>query len=321
MRERYSIGLDLGGTNIVAVAYSSKRGILVRSKVATLAHEGAAKVLGRLAEQARKVQALAELQNKDVVAVGLGSPGPLDAHRGIILESPNIKGWNNYPVVKKLQPKVHHKVILENDANAAAVGEHKLGAGKGCQDMIMLTLGTGVGGGLIIRGKLYDGVDTCAGELGHMFLSADGPRINTGNVGTLEGYAAASAIARRGRELMAKDKKSLLWKLCEGDPKKLTSKMVHQGFKRRDRAAVQTWKETAFWLGRGMASLINIFNPERIVVAGGVMLGGDELLAMASKTAKASAFKRPARTVKILKAKLGDDAGVIGAAEIALERA
>jgi glucokinase len=245
----------------------------------------------------------------------------LDAHRGIILESPNIKGWNNYPVVKKLQPKVHHKVILENDANAAAVGEHKLGAGKGCQDMIMLTLGTGVGGGLIIRGKLYDGVDTCAGELGHMFLSADGPRINTGNVGTLEGYAAASAIARRGRELMAKDKKSLLWALCEGDPKKLSSKMVHQGFKRRDKAAVQTWKETAFWLGRGMASLINIFNPQRIVVSGGVMLGGDELLAMASKIAKESAFKRPARTVKILKAKLGDDSGVIGAAEIALERA
>jgi glucokinase len=319
--ERFSIGLDLGGTNIVAVAYSSKRGILVRSKVATLADEGAAGVLGRLAEQAKKVQALAGLSSKQVVAVGLGSPGPLDARRGIILESPNIRGWHNYPVVKRLSPKVRHHVVLENDANAAAVGEHRLGAGRGCQDMVMLTLGTGVGGGLIIRGHLYDGVDTCAGELGHILLSPDGPRIPTGNVGTLEGYASASAIARRARELMPKSRRSLLWALAGGDLKNVSSKLVHQAFKRRDKVAVQVWQETAFWLGRGMGSLINIFNPERIVVAGGVMLGGTELLAMASKVAKSVAFKRPAKTCRIVKASLGDDAGVIGAAEIALERA
>ena len=319
--ELYSIGLDLGGTNIVAVAYSSKRGILVKTKVASLAQEGAAGVLGRLAHEARKVQALAGLPASKVVAVGLGSPGPLDARRGIVLESPNIKGWHNYPVARKLAAKVHHHVVLENDANAAAVGEHRLGAGRGCQDMIMLTLGTGVGGGIIIAGKLFDGVDTCAGELGHILLSPDGPMIPTGNRGTLEGYASASGIARRAQELMAKDKKSLLWKLSDGNAKAVTSKLVHQGFKRRDKVSVQVWKETAFWLGRGMGTFINIFNPERIVVAGGVMLGGDELLAMASKIAKQAAFKRPARTVKILKAKLGDDAGVIGAAEIALERA
>jgi predicted NBD/HSP70 family sugar kinase len=185
----------------------------------------------------------------------------------------------------------------------------------------MLTLGTGVGGGLIIRGLLYDGVDTCAGELGHILLSPDGPRIPTGNVGTLEGYASASAIARRARELMPKAKQSLLWKLAEGDLKKVSSKLVHQAFKRRDKVAVQVWEETAFWLGRGMGSYINIFNPQRIVVAGGVMLGGTELLAMASKVAKSVAFKRPAKTCRIVKATLGDDAGVIGAAEIALERA
>jgi glucokinase len=319
--EQYSIGLDLGGTNIVAAVYSSRRGILLRSKVATLAHEGAAAVLGRLAEQARKVQALSGLPASKIAAVGLGSPGPLDARRGVILESPNIKGWHNFPVSRKLSAKVRHKVVLENDANAAAVGEHRQGAGKGADDMLMLTLGTGVGGGIIIGGKLYSGVDTCAGELGHILLSPDGPMIPTGNRGTLEGYASASAIARRARELMAENKKTLLWQLCDGDKRLMSSKLVYLAFKRRDKAATQVWRETAFWLGRGMGSLINIFNPQRIVVGGGVMLGGDELLAMAAAIAKETSFKRPGRTCKILKARLGDDAGVIGAAVLALDRA
>jgi glucokinase len=320
MRERYSIGLDLGGTNIVAVAYSSQRGILVRSKVATLAHEGAAGILRRLADQARKVQALAGLAGPQVEAVGLGSPGPLDARRGIILDAPNIAGLRNYPVVKKLAPKVRHKVVLENDANAAAVAEQRLGAGRGCQDMLLLTLGTGVGGGIILDGRLYTGSDTCAGELGYLLLSPTGPKAGNGVQGTLEGYASASAIARRARELMAANKKSLLWSLAGGQLKNVSSLMVHQAFKRRDKVARQVWKETAFWLGRGLGSLINLFNPECIVVGGGVMLGGDELLAMAAREAKAVTFKRPAQTCRILKAELGDDAGAIGAAEIALDR-
>jgi glucokinase len=321
MPERFSIGLDLGGTNIVAVAYSSTRGILVRSKVETQAQQGAARVLERLAAQARKVQALAELDARQVAAVGLGSPGPLDARRGVILEAPNMRGWRNFPVVKKLAAKLRHKVVLENDANAAAVGEQRLGAGRGCQDMVLLTLGTGVGGGLIIGGNLYSGIDSCAGELGYMLLSPTGPRAPTGAEGTLEGYASANAIARRARELMAKDKKSLLWTLAEGDLKKVSSKLVHQAFKRRDKVALQVWKETAFWLGRGMGSLINIFNPERIVVGGGVMLGGNELLAQASRVARTVAFKRPGKTCRILRAQLGDDAGAIGIAEIALDSA
>jgi glucokinase len=319
MPELFSVGLDLGGTNIVAVAYSSKRGVLVHSKVATLAREGAAGVLQRLADQARKVQALAGLQPAQVSAIGLGSPGPLDAKRGIILDAPNIAGLRGYPIVKKLAAKTRHKVLLENDANAAAVAEHRLGAGRGCQDMLLLTLGTGVGGGLILGGKLFTGVDGCAGELGYLLLSPSGPVAPNGSQGTLECYASANAIARRARELMLKDKKSVLWALAEGDPKKVSSKLVHQAFKRRDKVALQVWKETAMWLGRGLGSYINIFNPQRIVLGGGVMLGGDELLVMAGKVAKSLAFQRPAKTCRIVKAQLGDDAGAIGAAEIALD--
>jgi glucokinase len=315
--ESYSVGLDLGGTNLVAAAYSSKRGILVRTKVFTLAQQGPAKLLNRLAGEAAKVIALAELHPSQIKAVGLGSPGPLDAQRGVILDSPNIKGWKNIAVAQRLGAKLGRRVVLENDAVAAAIGEHRLGAGRGSRLMLMLTLGTGVGGAILVDGKPFRGQGTWAGEFGHMFLSPDGPAIKTGQRGTLEGYASATAIAARARVLMAKNKKSRLWALAEGDLKKVSSRLVHQAFKQRDALATQVWRETAAWLGLGLASLINIFNPERIVVAGGVMLGGSELLALATRAARSRALGR-GTGCKIVKAALGDDAGVIGAAELGL---
>ena len=315
--ERFSVGLDLGGTSIVAVAYSSKRGILVRSKIPTLGEQGPSKLISRLAHEAAKVVALAELHPSQITAVGLGSPGPLDASRGRILDTPNIKGWKNIPIVSRLGVKLGRRVVLENDAVAAALGEQRLGAGRGSRLMLMLTLGTGVGGAILVDGRPFRGGAGWAGEFGHMFLSPDGPRIKTGQCGTLEGYASATAIAARAREQMPKHKKSRLWALAGGDPKAVSSQMVHQAFKQRDALATQLWREAAGWLGLGLANLINIFNPDRIVVGGGVMLGGNELLALAIKVARSRALGQGAGC-RIVRAALGDDAGAIGAAELGL---
>ena len=319
--ELFAIGQDLGGTNIVTAAYSSLRGILIRSKIPSLVQEGQRSVLTRMAHEARKVRALSGLPLRRFKALGIGSPGPLDSERGLVLATPNLKGWRKVPVAARLGRATGLKAWLDNDARCAALGEFRRGAGRGAKDLVILTLGTGVGGGIIVGGRLIGGRTHTAGELGWSYLDPRGPRLEFGLPGSVESFASASAIARMARAGATARRRGALWRLCQGRPQRITAKMAHQALKLGDASAKAAWAKAGWALGVAIASYINALNPEKVVLAGGVMAGGGrELLAIARRWAKAGAYPQPYNACRILAAELGDDASVIGAAEMALAR-
>jgi glucokinase len=310
------LGIDLGGTNMSFGIVDAKGKVLTRSKIPTLTVQGPKSVIRRMGDEALRLLKSSGIA-KSVKAVGIGSPGPLSAQKGLVFSTPNLPGWRKVPIAALIHRRLRLPVYLENDANCAALGEASYGAGKGFQNVVVLTLGTGVGGGLIINGELFSGPDTTGGELGHFSINPDGPACGCGQKGCIEQYASATAIARRARELVSKARKGPLWKLCGGDPRAISSRMVHQALLKRDPLARQVWAETGRALGTAVAGYINVFNPDRVILFGGVMQGGKELLAMTRRFGKAGAFPQPAKRAKILSAKLGDDAGLIGAAEMA----
>jgi glucokinase len=314
------IGVDLGGTNIVFALTDLAGKILYRLKVPTMALEGRDKVVARMVEGIRRVMEESGTPAKELQAVGVGVPGPISSHKGIIYSAPNLPGFENLRLKALLERKTGLPVFLENDANAAAMGEKWAGAGKGVDSMLMLTLGTGVGGGIVLDGKLYSGVNDTAAEFGHMVIDPGGPICGCGQRGCLEQYASATAIARRAREAVMAGTQSSILTLAEGDPSKITSRMVHQAALDGDRLARQVWDDTAVFLGIGIANLVNIFNPQMVVLGGGVMLAGGDLLKPVRQEVLKRAFERPAKTAQIVSAKLGDDAGVIGAAAVAITR-
>lgn len=322
MTESFALALDLGGTNIKATAYGTRQGVLVRAKAPTLVHEGPVLVLKRMAALATQVRALSEIPLKNYKALGVGSPGPLDPVRGVVLQTPNLKGWKNVPVAAALAKAVGLPVKLENDARCAAWGEFVRGAGRGSQDMAMLTLGTGVGGGLILDGKLRVGRDFTAGELGFLYADPHGPSCNFGLPGSLEAFASATGLANLARRALQKRKRGPLWTLCQGKPALVTAALAHQALGQGDPSAQEAWASAGYALGSGVAGLINALNLERVVLGGGVMAGGGkELLAAVRATAKRGAYPQPFKRCKIVAAELGDDAGAIGAAELALAAA
>lgn len=319
MKERFALALDLGGTNIKASAYSTRRGVLVHQKIPTLVHLGPAAVLKRMAALALTVRALSDLPLRSFSALGVGSPGPLDPKRGVVLKTPNLKGWRNVPVAATLRRLTGLPTRVENDARAAAWGEHVRGAGRGCRDMALFTLGTGVGGGIILDGQLRRGPDFTAGEFGFLYGDPKGPTANFGLPGSLEGSASATGIGLLARRAVARRKRGPLWALCGGKPAKVDAAMAHQALLKGDPSAADAWQTAGSALGRSVASIINALNVERVVIGGGVMHdGGRELLAIVRKTAKAGCFPQPYKRCKIVAAGLGNAAGAIGAAELAL---
>lgn len=319
-RSLHSIGVDLGGTNIVTALARHGHGLLAKSKVPTRVPDGPKAILKRMAQQIRLVAAQSGVPKRSILGVGVGSPGPLDAWKGVVFKTPNLTGWHNVPLTRTLAKATGFKVFLDNDANMAALGEHRQGAGKGCTDMVMLTLGTGVGGGVILNGKLLVGVDTTAGELGHFSIDPRGPLCGCGQHGCLEVFASATALARRGRELAASPRAKQLRKLCEGKLQRISSAMVHQAMRAGDPMARQAWREYIEHLATGVCGYIHVFNPQRVVLGGGVMAAAKDLLPSLRAKVLKQAFPRPARRAKIVAAALGDDAGVWGAAEMALDR-
>jgi glucokinase len=311
----FYLGVDLGGTNMAAGLVDSRGRIKVRSSIPTLVSEGPAGVLRRMSREILRLIHASGLSKASVKAVGVGSPGPLSAARGMVLETPNLKGWKNVPLARIVAKKVGLKVFLENDANCAALGEATYGAGRGFRNVVVLTLGTGVGGGLILNGELFSGPDTCAGELGHFAIDKQGPLCGCGQRGCLEMFSSATAMARRARSLVRLSRRGPLWSLCGGDLSKISAKMAHDALLLGDRSAAKVWDESSWALATAIGGYINVFNPDRIILFGGVMQGGRELLSAVRK--RVHAFPQPLRRARIVRAQLGGDAGLIGAAELA----
>jgi Transcriptional regulator/sugar kinase len=318
VKERYIVGVDLGGTNIVAGAMplDGSREIAMRT-APTLADGGADSVVERIAGMIEDViaQTSAETgaERSDFLGVGIGSPGPLDREKGIVIVTPNL-GWKNFPLRDEISKRVNLEASLDNDANCATLGEFWCGAAVGGRNVVGMTLGTGIGGGLILDGKLYHGSSDAAGEIGHTTIDSTGRLCKCGNYGCLEAYASGPAIAERAREALRGDEgESILGGLVDGDYYRITAQTVYEASRRGDTIAREVVRETARFLGAGVSNLINIFNPDVVVLAGGVTQAGDALFEPLRAEVRRRAFKPAVDACRIVPGALPFSAGVVGA--------
>jgi glucokinase len=309
------IGVDLGGTNLRTSLLTPAGDILDRRKEPTHAADGWSKVVKRLAENIAQQRETAVRRGFDVLAVGVGAPGVIHMDSGIVVKSPNFPDWNNLPLREELERALHIPVFIENDANAAALGEQWRGAGKGISSMILLTLGTGVGGGIVLDNKIWHGADGMAGELGHMTLVPDGRQCTCGNTGCLETYASARGIVQSYREELGRALASAADVVRE-----MTSEKIYQAAREGEAVARHVMREMGRMLGIGIANLINIFNPEMIVIGGGVKDAWQLFIDATREEVMRRAFRVPAERTQLVPSLLGDDAGMTGAAALALQK-
>ena len=311
------IGVDVGGTNtrlgLVEMTGRRAGNLLV---IPTEVEGGAEQAVSRIASSVKSLLDAAQREH-DAVGIGLACPGPLDQECGVLLNPPNLKGWENFPIVRAVVEATGiDNVCLENDANAAALGEYWRGSGKGTKCVLMLTLGTGIGGGIVLDGRLWAGPGGIGGELGHLTIDRDGPKCGCGNHGCLEALASAAAIERRAREAAASAKDSLLATAAEP----LTPKVVHELALKGDKTARAILEETARFIGIAVAGLVNIFNPDVVVLGGGISAAFDIIEPVINDEIKRRSFGKAAERVKVLRSALGDAAGVVGAAAVLLQR-
>jgi glucokinase len=310
----YVIGIDFGATRIKIGVVSSTGEVLSKRVIATprnvsphqfvhAVKTGFFSLLGN------------SLKRKNCIGMGVGVPGLVNTDRGTVQYLVNVKGWRDVPLASLLKRQMGLAVRVDNDVNAMTLGELAFGSGRGCRNLVCLTLGTGVGGGIVIDGKLYRGVSFSAGEVGHVSIHEDGTLCACGGVGCVETYVGNRRIIELAQAKL-KEKKSLLnqW-VNQGAI--LTPRLIVQAARKQDTIAVEIWKEIGTHLGVALASVVNLLNPEKIVIGGGVANAGDLLLDVVRKTVKERAMKGPADSVRIVKAQLGEDAGIVGAAVLA----
>jgi len=319
---QWVIGIDLGGTNCVvgAVADDGSRVIGDHSQP-TLPARGVDAVIGDLIAMAKTtiVTVRREDPSAEILGLGAGAPGPLNIHKGIVILTPNL-GWTNVPLRARLGDALQLPAALENDANCAVQAECWVGAAQEGQCVIGLTLGTGIGGGIVIDGKLSHGASDAAGEFGHMVIDFNGPICGCGNRGCLEAYASGVNIARRARELMADGRPTLLHKMSGGDSAAVTAMLVYEAAAAGDALAQHVADDTARYLGIGVANLLNIFNPDTVVILGGVIHAGDALFSPLRREVAARAFKPSVDACRIVPGALEGLAGVYGAAKAFLDQ-
>jgi len=317
MTQECYIGVDLGATNLKAGAVTAGACVLARTSVQTQAHRGADFIVDNICRTIEAVREAAGVERQDVAGVGIGSPGTLDIKAGMVHFVPNMPLWCNVPVVREVSSRTGYRAVLENDANAAAYGEFWVGAGRGVFSMVMLTLGTGIGGGIIANGRLVHGDTDCAGELGHMIIEAGGVKCACGNNGCLEAYASANSLARRFAEAVnAGGDSTLARAVRSGQP--VDAKAVCEAALAGDPLANRIFNETALYLGVGIVNILHIINPARVVIAGGLINAGDLLMRPIRQTVRNRALPDSYRRCDIVFASLGEDAGFIGGAGCAL---
>ena len=308
---RYVLGIDVGGTNLVA-GVLSEDGSEIHGVVSepTLAAQGADPVIGRIIKLAK---ASIKESGKKVEGVGIGSPGPLNTKTGVVLLTPNL-GWTNMPLRDRVSEGLDLPGTLDNDANCAIYGEWWRGAARGANYVIGLTLGTGIGGGIVIDGDIYRGASDSAGEFGHVTIDANGRRCKCGNYGCVEAYASGPAIARRAVEEVESGGVSRLAEFAGGSLLDVTAQTVYEAANHGDVVALQVVSETAKYLGTGIANLVNVLNPEVVVVCGGVTLAGDGLFVPLRREVARRAFRPAVEACRIVPGVLTGTAGVYGAA-------
>jgi glucokinase len=319
---RFVLGVDIGGTNLVvgSVAEDGSRLVATASEP-THAEAGATDVVDRLVGLAERAVAATRLEvpGAEILGVGVGAPGPLDTKRGIVLLTPNL-GWVDFPLREIIHGRLGLMAALDNDANCAVLGEWWVGAARGARTAIGITIGTGIGGGLILDGQLYHGASDVAGEIGHTTIDMEGRRCKCGNYGCLEAYASGPNIALRAVEEIEAGAVSRLPSLVGGNLSAITAQTVYQAAADGDELALEVVNDTARFLGVGIGNLLNVFNPEVVVVCGGVTLAGDHLFVPLRREAARRAFKPAVAACRIVPGELAGTAGVYGAAKAFLDQ-
>lgn len=310
------IGIDLGGTKIAGAAVDLDQGTLLSQRVIpTAAHLGTAAVLGRVASVVNDVMQGAGLRTEDIAGLGIGVPGAIDPERGYTKFLPNLPGgWRDVPIVAEVGRTTGLSTWLINDARAFTLAEAVIGAGRGVQTVIGVTLGTGIGGGIVVKGHLHEGIAMSAGEIGHMTLDPHGPPCSCGSRGCFETFASGTAIAAHGAYAVIRGFTTIIGDLAERDVNKITAETILRAAEQDDAVAQEILQRSGTYLGIGLANLVTLLSPEKIVVGGGAANLGDWILAPAREEIKRRCFVTPLDTVEIVRATLGGDAGVIGAA-------
>lgn len=312
----YTIGLDLGGTFIKGGLVDDDGRIVVKSKIPTRIEAGAEAVAADMAEQALALIAEAGADKRDVRGIGVGSPGAIDSVHGIVNYANNLTGWRDVPLADYIGRRTGLSVKVANDANVAALGETMFGAGRGYENAVMITLGTGVGGGLILNGRLFEGNESKGAELGHMVIEAGGEPCNCGRRGCIEAYASATALIRETKKAMRAHPESAMWKFSP-DIEEVDGRTSFECAKAGDAAASEVVDKYLYYLSEAMLNFCNIFRPQVIILGGGVCAQGqyltDRLTAIMEKEHYGYSG---APKVAIAIATLGNDAGLIGAASL-----
>ena len=310
------LGVDLGGTKILTAVANSQGKMLSRDHSITPAQKGHKAVIHSILESAHRALGRADVA---IIVIGVGAPGLLNPETGILFTSPNLPGWRDVPLRDIIQEKLGKKTFLINDANAAALGEFYFGAARGARNFIYITISTGIGGGIVIDGKIYSGAIGAAGEVGHMTVDDDGPICNCGNRGCWEMLASGTALAKEARHRIKEGVKTSILEYAEGDVEKVTAQVIQSAAEQGDSLAKELIGRTGYYVGVGLANLINIFNPELIVIGGGLSNIGDMLFEPAFKVAGERAYKEAFQAVRFASAELGRNSGVLGAAAFALQ--
>ena len=310
----YNIGIDLGGTNLKVGLVNEKYEIIEKATAKTNLPRPAEAICASIVELIWQVLTTAKVTINEVNAIGIGTPGVADRNSGVVLYSCNLD-FHNTNLRTFIEKKLDKPVFVENDANAAAFGEVLAGAGKGFNDVVVVTLGTGVGGGIIIGGKIYTGFNFCGAELGHTVIQYGGRQCGCGRKGCFEAYSSATALINMTREAMEENKDSEMWKLCGGDIENVDGKTAFDGMRAGDAAAKGVVDMYIEYLGCGLTNIVNTFQPEMLLIGGGICKEGEALTKPLSEIIKRDSYCIDAdKTTKLDICKLGNDAGIIGAA-------
>lgn len=308
---KHRIGIDVGGTNVKIALVDDKGKIIYSNKVPTYAEMGYEYTINNIKQAITELLKETQKKSEDIQGIGFGFPGQIDYTKGIVRLAPNLPGWVDVPIAKMIEDEFKIPTRVDNDVRCATLGELNYGAGKGCENLICITVGTGIGSGLIINSKLVRGASNVAGEIGHIKLQIhDGPLCGCGDTGCLEAFASGPAIVAMAEEYIKGGKSTKFREMANPD---ITSYIVAEAAKANDPVAKRIFTIIGEYIGIGMASVVNLLNPEKIIVGGGVADCGDLLLNPIRETIKKRAMKIAGETVEVVPAQLGNTAGVIGA--------
>ena len=306
------IGIDVGGTNVKIALVNDEGKILYSNSVPTRAEMGYEYTVNNIKQAIYDLLKETKLEPKDIQGIGFGFPGQVDYKAGIVRNAPNIPGWVEIPIAKIFEDEFHIPTRVDNDVRCAALGELNYGAGKGCENLICITVGTGIGSGLVVNGRLVRGASNAAGEIGHIKLQMNGgPICGCGDTGCLEAFASGPAIVALAEDYIRGGKSTKFRELANGAP--ITPYIVCEATKAGDPVAQRIFTIVGEYIGIGLASVVNLLNPEKIIIGGGVADAGEYLFNPLTETLKKRAMKIAGETVKVVHAQLGNTAGVIGA--------